>query len=138
MLFAKEEFLLCGRWKCVVYDGHLSFHDYDKIFAYLRWKVPVFYEPYGHIMEGIVATYADGTSERLSWCELRDILEKHWYHLKNILREPDGEDLDVYTDKKRIYDTLNKETLTLDCKSLTFQTHQAGCCGFDRISGRVL
>ena len=138
MRFDKEEFLLCGRWKYVHYDGFLFFHDYDKIFAYLRWRVPVRYEPYGHIMKGIVATYADGTSERLSWCELRDILEKNWYHLKNILREPDGEDLDAYTDKKRIYDTINKETLTLDCKRLTFQTHQAGCCGFDRIYGHIL
>ena len=42
------------------------------------------------------------------------------------------------TDKKRIYETINKETLTLDCKRLTFQTHQAGCCGFDRIYGHVL
>ena len=138
MRFSKEEFLLCGRWKCVHYDGFLFFHDYDKIFAYLRWRVPVRYEPYGNIMQGIVATYADGTSERVSWLELRNILEKHWYHLKKILRETDGEDLDAYTDKKRIYDTLNKETLTLDCKRLTFQTHQAGCCGFDRIFGRVL
>lgn len=138
----KVSFEILGRrHEATRYDMFLDWSDYDKIFFYLRWKTPVRYEPYGSVMQGIVATYADGSTERMSWCQLRDLIDSHWYHLKKILSE-EGQDLDVYTARERgvvsrFYSGMRGETMTLDCDKMSFRTHTCGSCPFSRIWGTV-
>ncbi len=146
MTFLEKHHEVDVGWKTldiVRYNAHIDWADYDKIFTYLRWRTPVRYEPYGSVMRGIVATYADGTSERMSWIQLRDVIDKNWYHLKKILMEDGGEDLDRYTERQhgeidRIFSGLRGETLTLKCVVMTFRTHTCGACPFNRIWGTVM
>jgi len=115
------------------YDAYLSFEDYGKIFAFMRWRCPVSFHVYGNpYVEGIEGYCEDGTNVRMSLLQIRDALDRHWGYLKNLLQEEDQPDLGKYSEE-----IGGEETLSLNCRTLVFKTGQATCCGFDRIWGRL-
>lgn len=118
--------------KC--YTAHLDFGDYNKIFAFAKWKAPVSYEAYclWRGPEGIKATYADGTFDMLSFCQMRDVIERNWEYMRGVLQEKDGEDLGNYNE------TIgDHETLTLRCSTINFRISDSRGVALDRIWGKV-
>lgn len=118
----------------VVYTAHIDFKDYDKIFAFAKWKCPISYRPHGGMydIDGIEAAFSDGTSEWLSFCRIRDLIEKNWDYVKQVLNE-DGEDLSEYTE------TIgDRDTLTLKCSKIIFRVSDTKGIAFDRIWGRSM
>lgn len=116
------------------HTAHLDFGDYDKIFAFAKWRCPVSYRVHGSglLYDGIEAVFADGTSDWLSFCQIRDAIEKNWDYMKDVLRE-NGEDLGEYTETIGDYDTL-----TLKCSKMMFRTSETSGVSFDRIFGSVI
>ena len=125
--------LLRDTVKC--YTAHLDFGDYDKIFAFAKWRCPVSYRahgsgPYG-LYDGIKAVFADGTSDWLSFCQIRDAIERNWEYLREVLKE----DQDLSEFSETIGD---HETLTLRCSKMLFRTSETRGVSFDRIFGSVI
>lgn len=116
------------------HTAHVDFRDYDRIFAFAKWKAPVSYEAY-HLSrepEGIKATYADGTFDMLSFCQMRDVIERNWEYMRGVLQEKDGEDLGNYNE------TIgDHETLTLRCSTINFRISDSRGVALDRIWGTV-
>ena len=118
--------------KC--YTAHLGFGDYDKIFAFAKWRCPVSYRvhgsgPYG-LYDGIEAVFADGTSDWMSCCQIRDVIERNWEYMRVVLSE--DEDLAKYSQYIGDHDTL-----TLKCSRMLFMTSDTKGLVFDRIFGKV-
>lgn len=136
MKVASRTFEIWPGLDCTVHTAHLGFDDYSKIVGYLRWRKPVGFEPYYgiYLLEGIAATYDDGTKEKFSFLKLRDLLDSRWFHLKRLLDSPE-ENLDQYTEESRV--GMCGETLTLKCSRLCFKTGDRKGVAFDRIWGNV-
>ena len=118
--------------KC--YTARLDFGDYDKIFAFVKWRCPVscrVHSPRWAGINGIEAVYADGTSDWLSFCQIRDAIERNWEYLREVLKE----DQDLSEFSERIGD---HETLTLKCSKMLFRTSETRGVSFDRIFGSVI
>lgn len=117
--------------KC--YTAHLGFGDYDKIFAFVKWRCPVscrVHCPRWAGINGIEALYADGTSDWLSFCQIRDAIERNWEYMREVLKE--DQDLSEYSE------TIgDHETLTLRCSTINFRISDSRGVALDRIWGKV-
>lgn len=123
--------------KVTHYTAHLGFGDYDKIFAFAKWRCPVSYHAHkgGYYDDGIAAVYSDGTTDWMSFCNIRDAIERNWEYFRKVLQEEGGEDLMSEEYGERIKDNV---TLTLKCSKMTFKTSVSRAVAFDRIWGRVM
>lgn len=114
--------------------ARLSFEDYKKIFMFMRWRVPVSFGIFGNpYVEGVRGYCANGEEIDIRLIKIRDILDSNWKDLKPMLQEEGQPDLGKYSEK-----IGKRETLSLSCGEIIFQTGQATCCSFDRIWGRLM